>query len=699
MINYLKGCQKSTQIGMLPDIINHNNEAIKNEFNWIFDSSLNRLTKSVYVPTGSVKAHFGEFVNLSCEYVTIKNVDSLKNSIYTAVEEIISDSKNHKNLKNRFSSEEAEAAYGDFFAHDADYIAFGATTVGEEFVNVNSKIDNKQDKLVDGVNIKTINNISLLGNGNIDIDTLDKGIITAGDDLNNYSTSGVYRCTGDSKDEIDNLPPDMQYSYGQLLVINGQSNDNEYVTQIFSVDGDDNNDIWYRKFGVYDPQYGESWSTWTKFAVSNSDDIIIKNYEVLPKATAEYSNIIARCNHKLYDIDIKEGWDFSPIDFCQKYPNLVSTSALYQLHEWAINTLSIPATAISQTFFSGSNRLTTKNMLNRGLQIGDTSFEGALKMKLTKRTLNLSEEFEGENFEFSKLFLTFEQYDAEASNVIVSIGNTYKKAQEEYGEITYEEIYEEVDSKTIAFVKDTEERKRVTANFDVSAIKNCNTLIISTKQQNPTDVCDVILAELEFENLQYSVNPTAEPIIINSRIKWVPISGDSSTIEYKAGPGIEIKDNTISNTLVDTVITKQDGQAISEAIYKIKESVGLDDNLNLDGETDSILTRVNDTEQCVAAGFNKLREELGLNTNLEYDSSTGNSMAEDVNKLNNDTKVATDDIHELNDANQVVADSFYKVEQKTGLTPSLDLPENFDYASLVAAINDLKERIKQLEQK
>ena len=44
----------------------------------MFDSSLNRLTKSVYAPTGSVKAHFGEFVNLSCEYLTIKNEESIK---------------------------------------------------------------------------------------------------------------------------------------------------------------------------------------------------------------------------------------------------------------------------------------------------------------------------------------------------------------------------------------------------------------------------------------------------------------------------------------------------------------------------------------------------------------------------------------------------------------------------------------------
>ena len=66
MINYLKDIKKETLIGQLPDVINSNNDSIRKEFNWMFDSSLNRLTKSVYPPTGSVKAHFGEFVNLLC---------------------------------------------------------------------------------------------------------------------------------------------------------------------------------------------------------------------------------------------------------------------------------------------------------------------------------------------------------------------------------------------------------------------------------------------------------------------------------------------------------------------------------------------------------------------------------------------------------------------------------------------------------
>ena len=47
MINYLKDIKKETLIGQLPDVINNNNDSIRKEFNWMFDSSLNRLTTSV----------------------------------------------------------------------------------------------------------------------------------------------------------------------------------------------------------------------------------------------------------------------------------------------------------------------------------------------------------------------------------------------------------------------------------------------------------------------------------------------------------------------------------------------------------------------------------------------------------------------------------------------------------------------------
>ncbi len=149
MINYLKDIKKETLIGQLPDVINSNNDSIRKEFNWMFDSSLNRLTKSVYAPTGSVKAHFGEFVNLSCEYLTIKNEESIKNSIQSTVELVIADSfdpstkqlTNHNILNHRFIDSQYEGVTD--YTHDAASIVYEKedgkyVTVKDALVNIGS---------------------------------------------------------------------------------------------------------------------------------------------------------------------------------------------------------------------------------------------------------------------------------------------------------------------------------------------------------------------------------------------------------------------------------------------------------------------------------------------------------------------------------------------------------------------------------
>lgn len=128
MINYLQNCQKSTPIGMVPDIINHNNQAISNEFDWIYDVAADRLTKSVYAPTGSVKAHKGEFVNLSCEYITIKNSNTLSNYIHDIVNDIVvENTNNHNSVSGRFSGLNSEVYENTSYCHDAASIAFNET--------------------------------------------------------------------------------------------------------------------------------------------------------------------------------------------------------------------------------------------------------------------------------------------------------------------------------------------------------------------------------------------------------------------------------------------------------------------------------------------------------------------------------------------------------------------------------------------
>lgn len=149
MINYLKDIKKETLIGQLPDVINSNNDSIRKEFNWVFDSSLNRLTKSVYAPTGSVKAHFGEFVNLSCEYLTIKNEESIKNSIQSTVELVIADSfdpstkqlTNHNILNHRFIDSQYEGATD--YMHDAASIVYEKEN--DKYVSVKDVLDRIND--------------------------------------------------------------------------------------------------------------------------------------------------------------------------------------------------------------------------------------------------------------------------------------------------------------------------------------------------------------------------------------------------------------------------------------------------------------------------------------------------------------------------------------------------------------------------
>lgn len=77
-------------------------------------------------------------------------------------------------------------------------------------------------------------------------------------DLNNFKTAGMWRTISN----VANLPPDMDSSFGQLLVMSGD--DDSYPTQIFSVEGDDNNDLWYRKYD------GETWGSWTKVITKNN---------------------------------------------------------------------------------------------------------------------------------------------------------------------------------------------------------------------------------------------------------------------------------------------------------------------------------------------------------------------------------------------------------------------------------------------
>lgn len=204
MIHYLQNCQSSTPIGMLPNIINHNNQAIQKEFNWIFDTSLNRLTKSVYAPTGSVKSHFGEFVNLSVEYITIKNIDSVKATLDQAVTEILIDKgESHNILKDRFTPADESLFIDTQYCHDAGVIAYDPNrsvktvisaqsekilTNATDIQNVSSKVSSVSGNIyLHDIEINNIN--SKLRGYDTSLLNIENNIVSANNTINNVSTA------------------------------------------------------------------------------------------------------------------------------------------------------------------------------------------------------------------------------------------------------------------------------------------------------------------------------------------------------------------------------------------------------------------------------------------------------------------------------------------------------------------------------
>ena len=89
-------------IGDLPSVINFNNNVAKKEFEYLFDSSSNVLTKSLVAEDGRVKTHWGDFINLKCQDLVIDGTIS-GNAITELIEGGLQTSISHKNLKNRFS--------------------------------------------------------------------------------------------------------------------------------------------------------------------------------------------------------------------------------------------------------------------------------------------------------------------------------------------------------------------------------------------------------------------------------------------------------------------------------------------------------------------------------------------------------------------------------------------------------------------
>lgn len=138
MINFLKDVSVNTLIGELPSIIGFNNRSIEKEFNNIYDSSNNRIIKSVYVPTGTVKSHWGDFVNIKCEYLSVNNIDSLKTTFENISHNYFSDRIFNSSIDNL-----SETTTTIDYCHNPYAISSGLEdnhSLGHRLNNINSSI-------------------------------------------------------------------------------------------------------------------------------------------------------------------------------------------------------------------------------------------------------------------------------------------------------------------------------------------------------------------------------------------------------------------------------------------------------------------------------------------------------------------------------------------------------------------------------
>lgn len=272
MINYLKDIKKETLIGQLPDVINNNNDSIRKEFNWMFDSSLNRLTKSVYAPAGSVKAHFGEFVNLSCEYLTIKNEESIKNSIQSTVNLVIADSfdpstkqlTNHNILNHRFVDSQYEGATD--YTHDAASIVYEKED--GKYVTVKDVLDRIIDAPLPGV-------YKMSKQNDVTIDRLNNQITSITNDVINLNTNNILNQQSDdivlNKNQNNIL---FNPIYNDNTIINIKFDNDEYDHEYnFKFILDENiNGVYLIMDGWYNNSNGD------KLFVNNNNDNIKITY-------------------------------------------------------------------------------------------------------------------------------------------------------------------------------------------------------------------------------------------------------------------------------------------------------------------------------------------------------------------------------------------------------------------------------------
>lgn len=147
MINRLKDINKATPISMLPEILNKNNQSLRDEFDYIFDSSNCCLTKSVRIPQGSVQAHFGEFQYLSADNVSIGNPDPIVSIIRSNIDRF-----SHNEFIDIFSSVEIKKNYNETIQKEIN-ICHDASVIGLPVYNYKKFLNLGDDEVLTVYNV------------------------------------------------------------------------------------------------------------------------------------------------------------------------------------------------------------------------------------------------------------------------------------------------------------------------------------------------------------------------------------------------------------------------------------------------------------------------------------------------------------------------------------------------------------------
>lgn len=124
--------------------------------------------------------------NLAPQYSGIPSSNtSLTNKKYVddAIETALSDIDIPSNITQQLEEvkQDITAAEGEISTVKSKVtnVESDINEINQDITNINNELDSKQDKLISGTNIKTVNGQSLLGSGNIQIETPEGGITDA----------------------------------------------------------------------------------------------------------------------------------------------------------------------------------------------------------------------------------------------------------------------------------------------------------------------------------------------------------------------------------------------------------------------------------------------------------------------------------------------------------------------------------------